>query len=294
MSQTSEAMDGGAENLHKLSITDARAVDQSATDPDSDDDAPKLKFHPDFLEPSTATIFQSSDGVCFRFDISRLAEVSTFFADLNDVGGLVHGHAANDTVIPLPSASAETLHLTFRLLHHHFKTGYKTAIDFPNHKILDEFIDVVKAYDLEVAADQFIWTFKPSEDPLTSEALLVVSAAGNLCQHFKRVCRLLIATTSLTPWAERHLNHYPDAMAALVNGRGYWLSLRSSFRNAVNEVIDRMHDEHAHIARRNLNLILQRLSEWVLGETEIYSLYWGSGSRIIRERLHALRVAIYE
>lgn len=277
----------------KLSLAGAQSADADA-DPAaaSDSSSPQLTFHPDFHEPSTATIFQSSDGVCFRFDINRLANVSTFFADLNDVGGLVRDQDANNAVIPLPSASADTLNLTFQLLHHHLKTGYKTAIAFPSTTILDEFIDVVKAYDLGVAADQFVWTFKTAGGPLTSEAPLVVSAVGNLPQHFKRACRFLLATTTLSPWAQHHLDDYPQAMASLVKARTDWLSLRSTFTNAVYETIARMHDEHARIARRNLDTILYRLSEYVLGESNIFSIHWGSGSRIIRERLYVLRAAV--
>ncbi|KAL1409242.1 hypothetical protein Q8F55_006075 [Vanrija albida] len=144
-SHVSRPTDQVADALAVLTLTD------SGTNPGVGTTG--LTFHPDFTEPSNAAIFQSSDNVCFRFDLDRLTAESTFFADFRDVGDHLVPDSAVDTVIPLFSASAEGLAFTFRLLRHHLHMPALDCIAWPAPGVLDEFADIVEAYDLGVALE---------------------------------------------------------------------------------------------------------------------------------------------
>ncbi|WOO83116.1 uncharacterized protein LOC62_04G006597 [Vanrija pseudolonga] len=110
-------------------------------------------LHPQFSTGADLAIFESSDGVRFKFSLHLLAGLSTFFHGLLGVPTLP-GLEADP--MPLPSADGETLALCFSLIQQQTSARSRppnAGVAWPTPHILEQVIDVVKAYDLPIVAD---------------------------------------------------------------------------------------------------------------------------------------------
>lgn len=129
----------------------AGAGQQSHGEPPST--PPNRTFHPDFSTGADLALFESSDGQHFKFSLHLLAGLSTFFHGLLAVP-TPPGRQAE--TIPLPSADGATLALCFSLIQQQTSARARpptTGVAWPNPHILEQVIDVVKAYDLAIVAD---------------------------------------------------------------------------------------------------------------------------------------------
>ncbi|KAL1409243.1 hypothetical protein Q8F55_006076 [Vanrija albida] len=271
-------------------MTPAPPAHPAITTPLGEPTAPEMHFHPEFDGPTSAAIFQSNEDVCFRFDLDRLASISTFFADLRDVGNLVPKDTSRDVVIPLPSASTESLRLAFQLVRMCLAIGPRSTITCPSNDVLDEFLDIVQAYDLGIAAAEFVKGVTSPEDSRVAEARLVVAAVTGLKHHFRIASRYFIFTTQLSYWAEQHLAHYTEALAVLEDGRRYWFHLRSAFDGSVKCAILRMNFNDGETARHNLCKVLDDLPQHLRDDPHgFYTLPPGPGRSAMRQQMHLLR-----
>ncbi|WOO83103.1 uncharacterized protein LOC62_04G006584 [Vanrija pseudolonga] len=146
-----------------------------------------VMYHRDFTKAHFPAILQSDDGTFFQFNIYALAGVSKFFANILDLPV----EQAGIRTIPLPSASTKGLALALKLLRDHNDAGTNTVqvFNWPNHDELKGFLDVVMAYDLEIAA----------------ESLLKRSSTSTICTSAQAFGRLVLAITIQSRWIEHAL-----------------------------------------------------------------------------------------
>ncbi|WOO83101.1 uncharacterized protein LOC62_04G006582 [Vanrija pseudolonga] len=280
----------------------------AANDPDSvraaeptqpDIVQPDIVFHPDFNTPPTATIFQSSDDICFRFDIDILAPVSAFFADLRDIGGALVPNDSN-AVIPLPNATARALSFTFRLLSMHLNLRAHEVLDCPDEIGLDEFIDVIKAYDLGMAAKAFLdarfsdghWVLSP-----IPVARLVVASVGGAAGPSSMPLSLLLGY-NISGWALRHISSTPMYKRAREKGTVALHRLLKNFTAAVASGKTGMIGYHQDIVSHNLDQLMMMLPGHALyivsGINFIDNSLKKPGRVLLRRELRRLDTAIHE
>ncbi|KAL1409250.1 hypothetical protein Q8F55_006083 [Vanrija albida] len=112
-----------------------------------------LDFHADFSLPASATLFQSADGVYFRFQLALLAAFSPFFADLATLPTATTGaHEA----IPLPSATAPALAVALHLIAGQLSPRAKMAVKWPDEATIEALVDVINAYDLPIVRELLV------------------------------------------------------------------------------------------------------------------------------------------
>lgn len=278
-----------------------RSADGPAHDPvgAAEPAQPDIVFHPDFDNPSTATIFHSNDDICFRFDIDLLAPSSVFFADLRDVGGAL---VPNDSraIIPLPSASSSALVFTFRLLRMHLNLRAPEVLDCPDERGLDEFIEVIKAYDLGVAAKAFLdarfshgyWTVSTIPVPR-----LVVACVGGVNGPSSIPLSLLLGY-SIGSWALGHISATPTFRRAWKKGAVAWQRLLKNFKAAVVSRTGWMVGYHQEIALGSLDQLIMMLPGHAIslssGINFINNSFKKPGRVLLRRELRRLSTAIDE
>lgn len=105
-----------------------------------------MNIHPSFREGDI--VLKSSDDVGFKFFLGKLGEHSSFFRDLADLPR----SEDSSNVIPLPNASAATIEI---LLTEIDRSSSRARRYVPSVEVLDELVDVVDAFDFDMAKVQF-------------------------------------------------------------------------------------------------------------------------------------------
>lgn len=167
----------------------------------------ELLFHPDFAEDTGGLlVFQANDETCFRFSGDHLHLCSTFFRDLLE---LPLPDGANTLhVIPLPSASADGLALTFHLLRDQVRPQDQKPLEWPSDAVLDNFLDIIKAYDLPAAAGAFILRTTTAMSSVQCYQRVVLASAAGLKHHLEGASKSVAfyGLDKITSWAKGHLD----------------------------------------------------------------------------------------
>lgn len=182
-----------------------------------------LTFHPDFTEPRTAGILQSSQGVHFHYDLGTLAILSSFFRDLPDLPLPDGEDPSAPRVIPLPSATTDALALALNLISDALSVREahkrrKTELDWPRRPTLDSLIAITKAYDLPLVADTFLARsarqVKTGEPSLCYERLAFAAATESPYLRQAAHATMFRRWRHAGDWSRNILKRHPEGMIA--------------------------------------------------------------------------------
>lgn len=225
-----------------------------------------LTYHPDFTSAHFPAILQVEDGTSFRFNIYTLAGVSTFFANLLS---LPVSDVTEPRLIPLPSATAEGLALALTLLLDQLglsKSRQRRSSSWPSRQCLEGFLDVVRAYDLSVAAEALLERSASSKFPTkdqTFERLVVAVAVDSPWIEHTQLLTLAHDIDTMDDWAHEQLrlhNHWEELYRLHFRWQKYVLGVNQSVLTTIeadDDLIDAWVD------------LLKRLPEVLFDEKKI-------------------------
>ncbi|RSH87918.1 uncharacterized protein EHS24_000437 [Apiotrichum porosum] len=199
-----------------------------------------LVFDPAFTTPEDAPIFQSSDGVCFRFPWKPLVAVSSFFRDLQTVRLPPAQDQDLPPVIPLLSALSKGLRTAFLVL----KSIGDTSVRVPTSDLSDlshlvDVVTVADAYDLNIVLETLQTIYTANRNWKTSFTLFAVLHDVN---GMENVMTYILASSSypLEDWMK-------DVLSTKAPQASYKFTKIANF-HAVN--IERF-DERARFLAKN-------------------------------------------
>ncbi|WOO83100.1 uncharacterized protein LOC62_04G006581 [Vanrija pseudolonga] len=258
-----------------------------------------LNFHPDF---ASSVIFRTSDNVCFRYSLDALARHSTFFRNLAELNDVVTKTEECCQIIDLYSANAAGLEFAFRLL----EKPEMFSIDCPDNDVLDNFIDIVKAYDLSEAARKIITGHVLKADGWREELRrhtvhLVISSVANLpADHQGWIAWPLLASPTLDPWARHQLENHPKFNSAVKKAVRQWTMHQLTFTaNVLGAFLNSYGVQSSHrqlSAEQNLCCLLELLPRRSVlledGENFIDKTLGRHGRVALREAFRELHVEV--
>lgn len=240
--------------------------------------------------------------MCFRYSLDALARHSTFFRNLVELDNVVTKTEQCCQIIDLYSAKASGLAFAFRLLN---KTE-SYSIDCPDNDVLDNFIDIVKAYDLGEAARNLLtgYVLKASgwrEELRRHTVHLVISSLVHLPQDRGAwIAWPLLVHPTLDPWARGHLQNHPRFTSAVVKVMQQWakqqLILTTSVLGEFNSSYQNLQSRQLQMAERNLCRLLELLPRRSVvlddGENFIDNSLSRHGRTALREEFRVLHASV--
>lgn len=213
-----------------------------------------------------ATVLQSDDGTCFRFDMLTLAALSSFFRDLHEMAfaepepaldGLAISRSTSasgtstecevvpvlPSAIPLPSATTAGLVLALGIVRDIMNPSRRgihadpAPLSWPTPELLDNIITIANAYDLPVVSDTLLARSRHATSAKHCFERYVLAATTDappsLLEQAMRAT-LLHDVDLMGEWCTRTLVRYaPHALSALYKAHLDWLRRLDEFHTAV-------------------------------------------------------------